>query len=116
MEKGDWGKCNKCGNSLDMDYDKWCPSCEIPEPENRQVYNFFRTARYIARQEKYNEGSWENKVLDCLLFPSNDCFIEAWPGYASTRDHPPELIDYYTGLVNHFDIKDDEKIILEISW
>jgi len=118
MENGDWGKCLKCGNALDMHY-TGCPRCEAPQPENRKVLNFFKTARYIARQEEYDrilkntDQQWGQKVLQQLDYPRNDSFVEIYP---ALEDGPSELSEYCAGLCNHFGIKTNEPIILEISW
>lgn len=121
MEIGQWGNCSKCGGALDMHYVRWCPSCEPPQSEMRKVFDFFKTARYIARQEGYDQREyehrdWVNEVLGHLEFPSNDSFIELTPGISTFSTTPQESKEYFTGLVNHFDIGDNETILLEISW
>jgi|AntRauTorcE11897_2_1112592.scaffolds.fasta_scaffold37918_2 hypothetical protein len=113
MENGDWGNCPKCGNALDMHYTVWCPSCEIPEPKKRMVYDFFKTARYIARQEGIVNEGWEQDVLQQLDYPRNDSYIQIYPGLDNTAS---ELGEYCKGLCNHYDINTNEPIILEISW
>jgi hypothetical protein len=114
MENGYWGLCAKCNNNLDKHYDVWCPSCEPPNPTTRKVFDYFK----IARQEGYSdETEFVHKALENLDFPGNDSLISVRPGLIGILSTDDEyLMKYYTGMLNHFDIRDNEEIILEISW
>jgi hypothetical protein len=124
-----WGKCKKCNGDLDMHGNKWCPKCDKPKAETCVVLDFLKVARYIAEHEGYpykDDGSveshrntWVYRLMNELEFPGNDCYI-SW--YMLIEDEYEEderdslTWQFDQGLRKHYGFKDDELVILNISW
>ncbi len=118
-------KCTKCGGKMNMHYSLWCPKCDKPEPETVRVLDYFKVARYISAQEgwPYEDSSikahrelWVSKVLSQLEFPGNDCYIPWYACEDEEDEYESELWQLDQGLRKYFDLKDGEKVLLNISW
>jgi len=113
--------CPKCGGPMLIHYGFTCPLCDIPQPDTRKIYDFFKIATYIAAHEGYpwgsgNLNSWVRKVLLALDFPGNDCIISY-----CVLDDPEEYVtdveyEFAQGLQKYFDISENDSILLSISW
>lgn len=95
--------------------------CDKPEDiEPMRILCFFKVAKYIATQEGYSDDRWCRDVLANMNFPGNDCYI-TW--YISTdrygdgdSESVKTLRQFDAGLMKYFDLQEDDKILLRISW
>jgi hypothetical protein len=78
-----------------------------------RVLNFFDVADYISEQENYHR-TWTNDLLYELEANNDSAFyvqVDTDPDINSDIVHK-----FYCGLVKHFDVKDQDGIMLWFSW
>ena len=115
--------CAKCGGEMHMHYYESCPMCDKPADKNARILDFFKVAEYIAAHEGYSYDradidNWHRKVLAELDFPGNDCYIDWFAPFEDEEEFEPDkpIWQFHLGLVKYFDVKENDKILLSISW
>lgn len=115
-----WGKCNKCGEPLDMHYTTWCPNCTKPkELVKKHCVDVLMLLKWCDTRV---EGL-EKRVWECLfdtLEPNNDSILEFSFNDFYTDDidgdYDEQLNDDLDFILENFDEDKLGIVYYKFSW
>lgn len=81
--------CEMCGDEKEMYHTPWCPVCEKPEKQLREVLNFIKATQHIeaitndiGTDRHYHDDCYSRRVWKWMLktekIPGNNSFISFW--------------------------------------
>ena len=121
-------KCEKCGLAKEMYYNLWCPSCEVPQPDKKNVMNFIKAIDHI--QAKYfpeTKDDYLNKQSRNFWgyfgerIPHNDMYVEIdfakeLQYYPDDKFYKEDVHEFFKKFVEVYNLKKNSDYLWWVSW